>query len=339
MLKLRTSLIIFFIYCLILPNSSLPQEKNIEVKINELISKMTLKEKIGQLSQYAAGMNPTLEMIKNGGIGSMLSVRGAENTNPLQKAAVEQSRLGIPIIFGYDVIHGLNTTFPIPLAWASSWDTALIKESAKVAAMEAALNGIKWTFAPMVDITRDPRWGRIAEAAGEDPFLGSAISGALVRGFQGDSLNDWLSVAACSKHYAAYGAAEAGKEYNTTDISERTLRELYLPPHKAAVDAGVSTVMSAFNSLNGIPASANYHTLTEILKNEWGFKGFVVSDWNSVGELVSHGVAADKKEAALKGFTAGVDMDMIGDSTVGDIYPSNLPPLVSEGKISRGRID
>jgi beta-glucosidase len=333
MLKLRTSPIILFIFCLVLSASSYSQEKNIETKINELISSMTLKEKVGQLSQYAAAMNPSLDIIKNGKLGSMLGVRGAENTNLFQKAAVEQSRLGIPIIFGYDVIHGLNTTFPIPLASASSWDTALIKESAKVAAMEASLSGIKWTFAPMVDITRDPRWGRIAEGAGEDPFLGSAISGALVRGFQGDSLNDLLSVAACSKHYVAYGAAEAGREYNTTDISERTLRELYLPPHKAAIDAGVSTVMSAFNSLNGIPASANYHTLTEILRNEWGFKGFVVSDWNSVGELIHHGVAADKKEAAYKGFTAGVDMDMIGDSIDGDIYPSNLPSLVAEGKI------
>jgi len=339
MLKFLTPLRILLIFCLIIPYTSFPQETNIEEKINDLISKMTLKEKVGQLSQFAAAMNPSLDMIKNGDVGSILSIRDVNIINRLQKAAVEQSRLGIPLIFGCDIIHGFSTTFPVPLASASSWDTSLIKESARIAAMEASLNGIKWTFAPMVDICRDPRWGRIVEGAGEDPFLGSAVSAALVRGFQGDSLSDLLSVAACSKHYVAYGDAEAGREYNNTDISERTLREIYLPPHKAAVDAGVATVMSAFSSLNGIPSSANYYTLTEILRNEWGFNGFVVSDWNSVGELVNHGVAADKKEAALKAFTAGVDMEMIGDSTVADDYPPNLPLLVEEGKIQVNRID
>ncbi|MGA7719771.1 MAG: beta-glucosidase BglX [Ignavibacteriaceae bacterium] len=339
MLKLLTSLRILLIFCLFIPYKSFPQETNIEEKITNLITKMTLQEKVGQLSQFAAAVNPSFEMIKNGDVGSILSLKDVNTINLFQKAAFEQSRLGIPLIFGYDVIHGYKTTFPVPLASASSWDTSLIKESARIAAMEASLDGIKWTFAPMVDVCRDPRWGRIVEGAGEDPFLGSAIGGALVRGFQGDSLNDLLSLAACSKHYVAYGAAEAGREYNTTDISERTLREIYLPPHKAVVDAGAATVMSAFNSLNGIPASANYYTLTEILRNEWGFNGFVVSDWNSVGELVNHGVAADKKEAAFKGFTAGVDMDMIGNTVVGDIYPLNLPLLVEEGKISVNRID
>jgi beta-glucosidase len=339
MLKLLTPLRILLIFCLFIPYKSFPQETNIEEKITNLVSKMTLKEKVGQLSQFAATMNPSLEMIKSGDVGSILSIKDVNSINRFQKTAVEQSRLGIPLIFGYDVIHGYKTTFPVPLASASSWDTSLIKESARIAAMEASLEGIKWTFAPMVDICRDPRWGRIVEGAGEDPFLGSAIGGALVRGFQGDSLNDLLSLAACSKHYVAYGAAEAGREYNTTDISERTLREIYLPPHNAAVDAGAATVMSAFNSLNGIPASANYYTLTEILRNEWGFNGFVVSDWNSVGQLVNHGVAADKIEAAFKGFTAGVDMDMIGDTVEGDIYPLNLPLLVEEGKIPVSRID
>jgi beta-glucosidase len=339
MLKLLTSLRILLIFCLFIPYKSFPQETNIEEKITNLISKMTLQEKVGQLSQFAAAVNPSFEMIKNGDVGSILSLKDVNTINLFQKAAFEQSRLGIPLIFGYDVIHGYKTTFPVPLASASSWDTSLIKESARIAAMEASLDGIKWTFAPMVDVCRDPRWGRIVEGAGEDPFLGSTVAGALVRGFQGDSLNDLLSLAACSKHYVAYGAAEAGREYNTTDISERTLREIYLPPHKAAVDAGAATVMSAFNSLNGIPASANYYTLTEILRNEWGFNGFVVSDWNSVGELVNHGVAADKKEAAFKGFTAGVDMDMIGNTVVGDIYHLNLPLLVEEGNIPVSRID
>jgi beta-glucosidase len=337
--KVFTHLKLLLIYCFIIPYVSFSQDTNVEGKINDIISKMTIKEKVGQLSQFSASLNPSLDIIKKGEVGSFLGIRGAYIINQFQKAAVEQSRLSIPLIIGSDVIHGYKTTFPVPLASASSWDTSLIRESARIAAMEASLDGIKWTFAPMVDITHDPRWGRIVEGAGEDPFLGSAVSGALVRGFQGDSLNDLLSLAACSKHYVAYGAAEAGREYNTTDLSERSLREIYLLPHKAAVDAGVATIMSAFNSLNGIPASANYHTLTEILKSEWGFKGFVVSDWNSIGELINHGIAVDKKEAALKGFTAGVDMEMIGDSTSGDTYPSNLPLLVAEGKIPISRID
>jgi beta-glucosidase len=337
--NLSTCFKLLLILCFIIPITSFPQDKAVERKIDSLISKMSLEEKVGQLTQHFGVSDDSYSLTQKGEYGSFYGIRGADIINRLQKSAVE-SRVGIPLIIGLDVIHGYNTTFPIPLAWAASWDTTLIKESARVAAMEAAFDGIRWTFAPMVDIARDPRWGRIAEGAGEDPFLGSAISGALVRGFQGKNLDNPVSMAACSKHYVAYGAAEAGREYNTTDFSERTLREIYLPPHKAAVDAGVATVMSAFNSLNGIPASANYHTLTEILKHEWGFKGFVVSDWNSLGELINHGIAADKKEAALKGVTAGVDMDMVGDDTVeANVYAPNLPLLVKEGKIPVKLID
>jgi len=314
-------------------------ENDIERKINELLSKMTLQEKIGQLNQHAGADKEAEELIKKGEIGSFLGVSGAENVNKLQELAVKKSRLGIPLIFGEDVIHGYHTTFPIPLAEASSWDPELVKEACGIAAIEAASEGINWTFAPMVDIARDPRWGRIAEGSGEDPFLGSAFASAEVKGFQGENLSDKKSIAACAKHYVAYGAAEAGRDYNTVDISERTLREIYLPPFKAAVDAGVATLMSAFNSLNGVPASANYFTLTKILKDEWGFKGFVVSDYNAIGELVNHEIAANKSEAALKAFTAGVDMDMVGDTIEGDIYHPYLAKLVKEGKVQLEQID
>ena len=316
-----------------------PALNDIEKKINELLSKMTLEEKIGQLNQHAGVREGDEELIKKGEIGSFLGVSGADRINELQEIAVKESRLGIPLIIGSDVIHGCHTTFPIPLAQASSWDTGLIKEACSVAAIEAASEGINWTFAPMVDIARDPRWGRIAEGSGEDPFLGSKISAAEVEGFQGENLSEKNTIAACAKHYVAYGAAEAGRDYNTVDISERTLREIYLPPFKAAVDAGVATIMSAFNSLNGVPASANYFTLTKILKQEWGFNGFVVSDYNSIGELVNHGIAADKSEAALKAFTAGVDMDMVGDTAEGNIYYPNLANLVKQGKIYEFQID
>ncbi len=320
-------------------NISSEKEIDIERKINELLSKMTLDEKIGQLNQHAGVDKEGEELIRKGEIGSFLGVWGADKVNKLQEIAVKESRLGIPLIIGDDVIHGYHTTFPIPLAEAASWDPELVKEAAGIAAIEAASEGINWTFAPMVDVARDPRWGRIAEGSGEDPFLGSAMSAAEVKGFQGKNLSDKNTIAACAKHYVAYGAAEAGRDYNTVDMSERTLREIYLPPFKAAVDAGVCTLMSAFNSLNGVPASANYFTLTKILKHEWGFKGFVVSDYNSVGELVNHGIAANKSEAALKAFTAGVDMDMVGDTIEGNIYYPNLANLVNEGKISEKQID
>lgn len=320
-------------------NLSFAQDSSIERKIDSLLTRMTLQEKIGQLNQHVGVHKGDEELIENGEIGSFLGVSGAERVNRLQEIAVKKSRLGIPLIIGSDVIHGYLTTFPIPLASACSWDTDLIKKAAGIAAFEAASEGIRWTFAPMVDIARDPRWGRIAEGAGEDPYLGSVMAAAQVEGYQGEKLSRENSIAACAKHYAAYGAAEAGRDYNTVDISVRTLRNIYLPPFKSAVDAGVSTIMSAFNSLNGVPASANYFTLTRILKQEWGFKGFVVSDYNSIGELINHGIASDKSEAALKAFTAGVDMDMVGDTVQGNVYFPNLAKLVEEGEISEKMID
>ena len=325
--KLSSKTLLIFLFIFLLTSLSAAQNIQIEKKVDSLLSKMTLKEKIGQMTQFAGVNKKYEEMIKLGEVGSFLGVKGAEKINELQRFAVKKSRLGIPLIFGNDVIHGYHTTFPIPLGAAASWNPGLVQRAAKIAAGEAALEGTKWTFAPMVDIARDPRWGRIAEGAGEDPYLGSVMAEAGVKGFQGNNLDNDLSIAACAKHFAAYGAAEAGRDYNTVDISERTLREIYLPPFKAAVDAGVSTLMSAFNSLNGIPASANYHTLTQILRNEWGFTGFVVSDYNSIGELIYHGIAKDKKEAALKALTAGVDMDMVGDTVTGNVYSPNLATL------------
>jgi len=242
--------------------------------------------------------------------------------------------LGIPVIFGLDVIHGFSTIFPIPLGIAASWDPNLARKAASVAAAEAAASGIHWTFAPMVDIARDPRWGRIAEGAGEDPYLGSAMATASVNGFQGDDLADPDTIVSCPKHYVAYGGAEGGRDYNTVDVSERVLREVYLPPFKAAVDAGAGTIMSAFNDLNGIPASANQHTLTDILRGEWGFEGFVVSDWNSVGELVVHGFAGTPAQAAKEAVSAGVDMDMMGN-----VYQANLAQLVKKGEVSEEAVD
>jgi beta-glucosidase len=273
-------------------------------------------------------------MIKQGRVGSILGVLGAENVNVAQRAAIENSRLKIPLIIGYDVIHGYRTVFPVPLASAGSFDPQLIEQSERVAAKEATASGVKWTFAPMVDIARDPRWGRIVEGAGEDPYLGAVVAAARVRGFQGNNIADPQSVVACAKHFVAYGAVEGGRDYNTVDISEALLREVYLPPFHAAVDAGVGTLMSAFNDLNGLPATANHHTLTDILRDEWKFNGFVVSDYSSVHELIAHGVAADDSQASLKALTAGVDMDMADDD-----YERLIPDLVKSGKLPESVVD
>ena len=307
----------------------------VEKRVDDLLARMTIEEKIGQMCQYS-GFNEKHEaLLRKGRVGSFLNVTGVENTNKVQKIAVEQSRLGIPLIFGLDVIHGYKTIFPIPLGLASTWDPDAVKKAASIAAKEAASEGTHWTFAPMVDIARDPRWGRIAEGAGEDPYLGSVMAKALVEGFQGADLSHLDTVVACPKHYVAYGGAEGGRDYNTVDVSERVLREVYLPPFKAAVvDGGAGTVMSAFNDLNGIPASANRYTLTNILREEWGFEGFVVSDWNAVGELMSHGIAGTPAEAAKEAVEAGVDMDMCGD-----IYQKTLDQLVREGKVSEETVD
>jgi beta-glucosidase len=275
-----------------------------------------------------------LELARRGLLGSTLNVRGVERVNQLQRAAVEESRLKIPLIFGFDVIHGYRTIFPIPLGEASSWDTAAVERAAAVAAREARASGVHWTFAPMVDIARDARWGRIAEGSGEDPFLGAAMARARVRGFQGADYSAPDRVIACAKHWVAYGAAEAGRDYNTTDMSETTLREIYLPPFKAALDAGVGTFMSAFNDFNGVPASANPFTLTKILRNEWKFDGFVVSDYESVRELLNHAVVADEAGAARAALSAGVEMEMVSR-----LYNKHIPQLIKQGQLSMPQIN
>ena len=323
------------------PTSFLSAQENYEAEIEELLSKMTLDEKVAQLVQVV-GMNEEKEkLIRDSKVGSVLiGIRmGPEEANRIQKVAVEKTRLGIPLLFANDIIHGYHTTFPIPLAEASSWNPELVKLACEIAAFEAASEGTHWTYAPMVDICRDPRWGRITEGSGEDPYLGSVMSSARVNGFQGNDLKDKTTIAACSKHYVAYGGAEGGRDYNTADISERTLREVYLPPFHATVNTGAASIMSAFNDLNGIPASGNYFTLTEILRNEWKWDGVVISDYNSVGELIKHRFAEDKKEAALKGFTAGVDIDMVGDTIDGDVYSPYLKNLVNDGLISIEQIN
>jgi len=309
-------------------------DSEIEQRVNALLQKMTLQEKAGQITQLVGMNSHTAELIKQGKVGSILGVLGADNTNEAQHAAVESSRLKIPLIIGYDVIHGYRTVFPVPLASAGSFDPEMIEQSERVAAKEATASGVKWVFAPMVDIARDPRWGRIVEGAGEDPYLGSVVAAARVRGFQGSNIADPQSVVACAKHYVAYGAVEGGRDYNTVDISEELLREVYLPPFHAAVDAGVGTLMSAFNDLNGVPATANHHTLTDILRDEWKFNGFVVSDYGSVHELIPHGIAADDSQASLKALTAGVDMDMADDE-----YERFIPDLVKSGKLPESVVD
>src|ERR1043165_6339382 len=270
---------------------ALAQEKldpAVESRIDALIKQMTLQEKAGQISQYDGISPQTAELVKNGGGGSLFKVLGAEKTNATQKIAVEQSPLKKPLLFGLDVIHGYRTVFPVPIGSASSFDPEMIEKSERVAAKEASAAGSKWAFAPMLDVARDPRWGRMVEGAGEDPYLGAIVGAARVRGFQGTNLADSQSVLACIKHFVAYGAVEGGRDYNTVDMSEQTLREVYLPPFQAAIKAGAATLMAAFQDLNGVPASANHHTLTDILRTEWGFKGMTVSDYNSVNELTIH---------------------------------------------------
>jgi beta-glucosidase len=318
------------------------QQKTIDQKVDELLKKMTLEEKIGQLNQYTGDnsvtgpltINPNKQQeIKEGKIGSMLNVIGWKYTRQYQELAM-QSRLKIPLIFGLDVVHGHKTTFPLPLAEAASWDLAAMELSARIAATEAAASGIHWTFAPMVDISRDPRWGRVMEGAGEDTYLGSRIAYARVKGFQGNKLGDLNSVMACAKHFAAYGAAIGGRDYNSVDMSDRMLWETYLPPFKAAVDAGVATFMNSFNDINGIPATANKYIQRDILKGKWNFQGFVVSDWGSIGEMIAHGYCKDGKEAAEKAVLAGSDMDMESNA-----YHNNLAQLVNENRVPMSVVD
>ena len=314
----------------------------VDPRVETLLAQMSLAEKIGQLTQYSGDWTATgpvtiksnlQDSIRAGQVGSMLNVLGTRYTRQYQELAM-QSRLGIPLLFAQDVIHGYKITFPIPLAESSSWDLAAIERSARIAATEAAASGIHWTFAPMVDISRDPRWGRVMEGAGEDTWLASRIAAARVKGFQGRQLGDTDAVMATAKHFAAYGAAVGGRDYNSVDMSERMLWETYLPPFKAALDAGAATFMNAFNDLNGIPATGNRHLQRDILKQAWGFTGFVVSDWGSIGEMVAHGYAKDGAGAALAAINAGSDMDMESNA-----YRDHLAALVQSGKVSAGLVD
>jgi beta-glucosidase len=318
--------------------AAIAQDSPIERRIDSLLSIMTLEEKCGQLNQInghwtdstgAFLVDSELVQVRNGLVGSVFNFTGARAVANLQKEAVSRSRLHIPLIFGLDVIHGYRTIFPVPIAEASTWDPGLVERSARVAATEASAAGVQWTFAPMVDIARDPRWGRIVEGSGEDPYLGSLMAAARVRGFQGEHLNGISSILACAKHFAAYGAAEAGRDYSVADISERTLREIYLPPFHAAVDAGAGTLMSSFNEIAGFPSTANRFLLTDILRKGWKFDGFVVSDWTSIEELQAHGIAGSRAEAGTRAINAGCDMDMVSR-----IYVHELPRLVQSGKVS-----
>ena len=323
------------------PNPQLASKK-VNARVEALLKKMTLHEKVGQLTQYVVGVDEGPggtgtnyeEMVAKGKVGSLMGVEGAEATNHYQHIAVEKSRLHIPILFGRDVIHGHRTTFPVPLALAASWDLAAVETVARFGATEARADGLAWVFSPMVDIARDPRWGRIVESAGEDPYLGSAMARAWVKGYQQDDLSKPDSVAVSVKHFAAYGAAIGGRDYNAVDMSEITLRQVYLEPYHAAVEAGAATLMSAFNSINGVPASANPFTLTEILRKEWGFDGFVVSDWDAVGELRDHSIGADDETVVRKALEAGVDMEMKGS-----LYGSLIASQVRAGKIPESVVD
>ena len=317
------------ILCAVRPLSA--QRPAAEPQIDSLLARMTLEEKLGQLNQVSVDGQPNaeqLDLARKGLVGSFLNLAGADATHAAQHVAVTESRLHIPLILGLDVIHGYRTTFPIPLGEAASWDPEAVEAAAHVAAKEAAAAGVHWTFAPMVDIARDPRWGRIAEGSGEDPYLGSAMAAARVRGFQGKDLRAPDAVLATVKHFAAYGGAEGGRDYNTVDLSERTLREAYLPPYHAAIDAGAGSVMTSFNEIGGIPSTASPWLMTTLLRREWGFKGFVVSDWTAVAELLNHGVAGSRADAGKLALEAGVDMDMVSR-----IYVSDLPALVRAGRI------
>src|SRR4026209_2002424 len=334
-----TLLLLVVLSLFFLPTSHSQGPRDVEQRINTLLARMTLEEKLGQLQQLDGEGNGNFrtehpELVRKGLLGSTLNVRGAQRTNQVQRVAMNESRLKIPVLFGFDVIHGYRTIFPIPLAEASSWDPTLAERSAAVAAQEANNVGLRWTFAPMLDIARDARWGRITEGAGEDPFLGAAFAAARVRGFQGADYSAPDKVLACAKHWVAYGAAEGGRDYNTTDLSENVLREIYFPPFKAAVDAGVGTLMSSFNAINGVPASANQFTLTKVLRDEWKFDGFVVSDYTSVRELINHGIAGNEEEAAAAALNAGVDMEMVSRS-----YNQFGPQLLKQNKLTTATID
>jgi beta-glucosidase len=313
----------------------------VEDRVSDLVKRMTLEEKVLQLNQYITGRNTNVNNIGDAmkvippEIGSLIFFgNDPEIRNTIQKKAMEESRLGIPILFGFDVIHGFRTVYPISLAQACSWNPSLVEDLCRIAAKEASLSGIDWTFSPMIDVSRDPRWGRVAECYGEDPYTNAVFGVASVKGYQGSSLSDPYSIAACLKHYVGYGMSEGGRDYRYSNISDQSLWETYLPPYEACVKAGAATLMSSFNDISGVPATANHYTLTEILKEKWGHDGFVVSDWNAIEQLVYQGVAKDRKEAGLKAFLAGVEMDMKDT-----VYLEHLGDLLNEKKISMKMID
>jgi beta-glucosidase len=317
------------------------QKSQKAIFIEDLMSKMTLQEKIGQLNLPTSGEITTGEAkssdiaqkIREGKVGGLLNVKSVKKIKEIQTIAVDESRLKIPLLFGMDVIHGYQTTFPIPLGLASSWDMNLIEKSARIAAQEASAEGINWTYSPMVDIARDPRWGRIAEGAGEDAYLGSRIAEAYVKGYQGDDLKKNNTILSCVKHFALYGAAEAGRDYNTTDMSLVRMYNEYLPPYKAAVDAGAGSIMTSFNDINGIPATGNRWLMTEVLRNQWKFNGFVVTDFTAINEMMAHGMG-DLQQVSALALHAGTDMDMVGEA-----YLSTLEKSLSEQKVTLEEID
>ncbi|MGK7392339.1 MAG: beta-glucosidase BglX [Candidatus Cyclobacteriaceae bacterium M2_1C_046] len=341
---MKRLLIAILFACLICSN--VRAQTKYEAKIDSILSKMTIYEKVGQLNQYSVGSNLTgpgnrtgeekirYDQLNSGGVGSVLNLLGAKDAYEMQKQVVENSRLGIPLIFAFDVVHGYKTIFPIPLGESASWDLEAIQNSARIAAREASAAGIQWTFAPMVDIGRDPRWGRVMEGAGEDPYLGAEIAKARVRGFQGNDLSDPATIAACAKHFAGYGMVEGGQDYNNVYLGKHQLLNLIIPPFKAAEEQGVATFMNAFNDIDGVPATASEYLQRELLKGDWAFDGVVVSDWNSIGELVPHGVAKDNKEAARLAIEAGSDIDMEAKA-----YINHLEELVKEGTIDEKIID
>ena len=314
-----------------------PQDKNTEIenKVETLLHKMTLEEKLGQMNQLSPwDFEDLAKRVRKGEVGSILNVVNPEEVNKIQKIAVEESRLGIPLIVSRDVIHGYKTIFPIPLGQAATFNPEVVKEGARVAAIEASADGIRWTFAPMIDVARDPRWGRIAESCGEDPYLNAVMGTAMIKGYQGDSLNDPTAIAACAKHFVAYGAAEGGRDYNSTFIPERVLRNVYLPPFKAAADAGCATFMTSFNDNDGVPSTANSFVLKDVLRKEWKYDGMVVTDWASALEMVNHGFCTDGKDAAEKSVNAGVDMEMVSETFI-----QNLKQSIAENKVSIETID
>lgn len=312
------------------------KEASVDRQVEELLGKMTLQEKIGQMNQLSpfGGPEEVAEQIRKGEIGSLLNVTDPDVVNRIQKIAVEESRLGIPVLMSRDVIHGYKTIFPIPLGQAATFNPQIVEDGARVAAIEASADGIRWTFAPMIDISRDPRWGRIAESCGEDPYLSAAMGVAMMKGFQGDSLNDPTSIAACAKHFVGYGAAEGGRDYNSTSIPERQLRNVYFPPFEAAAKAGCATFMTSFNDNDGVPSTGNSFILKDVLRDEWKYDGMVVTDWASTAEMISHGFCKDEKEAAMKSVNAGVDMEMVSGTFI-----RHLEALVKEKKVSEAAID